>query len=552
MIQELHIENLAVREDATLEFTANDVALVGETGAGKSLVVSSLLLLRGERADYSLVRDKAKKASVSALFVPSQSFLSSHEERKEDLEDGILLLKRTLNPDKTSRYYINGSPVSLSERKEVTSHLIDIHSQASRYDLLDEGKQLSYLDKYGKEPPEKAKKAFDLAYQNYLKKKEEKETLISTHKERDRDYLVFQISEIEKHHIKEHEIEDLNAEYSSFREREERKRKYDDFLSSVENGNQSLTQTLQTCVNKLHPFLTSSYKEKAEQLISLANEREDSLFSFYDSFSNIEKNSARRDEINARLFELKGLRRKYGKTTDEILSKYHTYQSRLKERDSYEELRKEKAEEIHKAREEARKKAENLSLLRKESAAKREKNIGREREALGLLKGGFKAELIPNELASNGLEHACFSVRLNKGLGFAPLKKAASGGEVSRLRLALKVVLNALDPYDLLVLDEIDTGVSGKQASLRANKVKERSKITQVVLISHLPQALSSVDAAILISKKTKDGTTKTTAKSLTKEETILEIARRLSLENRTESALNQARVLYDSYHKEK
>lgn len=552
MIQELHIENLAVREDATLEFTANDVALVGETGAGKSLVVSSLLLLRGERADYSLVRDKAKKASVSALFVPSQSFLSSHEERKEDLEDGILLLKRTLNPDKTSRYYINGSPVSLSERKEVTSHLIDIHSQASRYDLLDEGKQLSYLDKYGKEPLEKAKKAFDLAYQNYLKKKEEKETLISTHKERDRDYLAFQISEIEKYHIKEHEIEDLNAEYSSFREREERKRKYDDFLSSVENGNQSLTQTLQTCVNKLHPFLTSSYKEKAEQLISLANERADSLSSFYDSFSNIEKNSARRDEINARLFELKGLRRKYGNTTDEILSKYHTYQSRLKERDSYEELRKEKDEEIHKAKEEARKKAENLSLLRKESAAKREKNIGREREALGLLKGGFKAELIPNELASNGLEHACFSVRLNKGLGFAPLKKAASGGEASRLRLALKVVLNALDPYDLLVLDEIDTGVSGKQASLRANKVKERSKITQVVLISHLPQALSSVDAAILISKKTKDGTTKTTAKSLTKEETILEIARRLSLENRTESALNQARVLYDSYHKEK
>ena len=552
MIQELHIENLAVREDATLEFTANDVALVGETGAGKSLVVSSLLLLRGERADYSLVRDKAKKASVSALFVPSQSFLSSHEERKEDLEDGILLLKRTLNPDKTSRYYINGSPVSLSERKEVTSHLIDIHSQASRYDLLDEGKQLSYLDKYGKEPLEKAKKAFDLAYQNYLKKKEEKETLISTHKERDRDYLVFQVSEIEKHHIKEHEKEDLNAEYSSFREREERKRKYDDFLSSVENGNQSLTQTLQTCVNKLHPFLTSSYKEKAEQLISLANEREDSLSSFYDSFSNIEKNSARRDEINARLFELKGLRRKYGKTTEEILSKYHTYQSRLKERDSYEELRKEKDEEIHKAKEEARKKAENLSLLRKESAAKREKNIGREREALGLLKGGFKAELIPNELASNGLEHACFTVMLNKGLGFAPLKKAASGGEASRLRLALKVVLNALDSYDLLVLDEIDTGVSGKQASLRANKVKERSKITQVVLISHLPQALSSVDAAILISKKTKDGTTKTTAKSLTKEETILEIARRLSLENRTESALNQARVLYDSYHKEK
>lgn len=552
MIQELHIENLAVREDATLEFTANDVALVGETGAGKSLVVSSLLLLRGERADYSLVRDKAKKASVSALFVPSQIFLSSHEERKEDLEDGILLLKRTLNPDKTSRYYINGSPVSLSERKEVTSHLIDIHSQASRYDLLDEGKQLSYLDKYGKEPLEKAKKAFDLAYQNYLKKKEEKETLISTHKERDRDYLAFQISEIEKYHIKEHEIEDLNAEYSSFREREERKRKYDDFLSSVENGNQSLTQTLQTCVNKLHPFLTSSYKEKAEQLISLANERADSLSSFYDSFSNIEKNSARMDEINSRLFELKGLRRKYGKTTDEILSKYHTYQSRLKERDSYEELRKEKDEEIHKAKEEARKKAENLSLLRKESSAKREKNIGREREALGLLKGGFKAELIPNELASNGLEHACFSVRLNKGLGFAPLKKAASGGEASRLRLALKVVLNALDPYDLLILDEIDTGVSGKQASLMANKVKERSKITQVVLISHLPQALSSVDAAILISKKTKDGTTKTTAKSLTKEETILEIARRLSLENRTESALNQARVLYDSYHKEK
>ncbi len=552
MIQELHIENLAVREDATLEFTANDVALVGETGAGKSLVVSSLLLLRGERADYSLVRDKEKKASVSALFVPSDSFLSAHKERKEELEDGVLLLKRALNPDKTSRYYINGSPVSLSERKAITSHLIDIHSQASRYDLLDETKQLSYLDKYGREPLQKAKDAFDLAYKNYLKKKEEKEALIASHKERDRDYLSFQISEIEKYHLKEHEIEDLNEEYSSFREREERKRKYDDFLSSVENGNQSLSQSLETCVNKLHPFLNSSNKEKAEQLISLANERQDSLSSFYDSFSNIEKNSARRDEINSRLFELKGLRRKYGKTTAEILSKYHNYQNRLKERDSYEELRKEKEKEIEDAKEEARKKAAKLSLLRKESSEKREKSIGNEREALGLLKGGFKAELIPNELSSNGLEHASFSVRLNKGLGFASLKKAASGGEASRLRLALKVVLNALDPYDLLVLDEIDTGVSGKQASLRANKVRERSKVTQVVLISHLPQALSSVDAAILISKKTRNGTTKTTAKNLSKEETIVEIARRLSLEKRTDSALNQARVLYDSYHKGK
>lgn len=552
MIQELHIENLAVREDATLEFTSQDVALVGETGAGKSLVVSSLLLLRGERADYSLVRDKRKKASVSALFVPSKEFLSLHPERKEELTDGSLLLKRTLNPDKTSRYYKNGEPISLPERKKITSHLIDIHSQSSRYDLLDEEKQLTYLDRYGKEKLQKVKEAFTLSYQKYLVKKKEKEDLVSSHKERDRDYLSFQISEIEKHHLKEHEIEDLNQEYNSFREKEDRKRKYDDFLSSVEGEEGGLSKSLDTCLSKIHPFLDSSYKEQAEELISAANSRKEKLNSFYDLFSDREEDAKRRDEINSRLFELKGLRRKYGKTSEEILSKYNSYKTRLQERDNYEERLTLKDKEITSCYQDAWKKAELLSSLRKEASLGLEKQVGKEREALGLTKNGFQSNLVENELTSHGLEHASFQVMLNKGLGYASLKKAASGGEASRLRLALKVVLNALDPYDLLVLDEIDTGVSGKQAGRMANKVKERSKVSQVVLISHLPQALSSVDSAILISKRTEKGTTKTTAKSLTKEEIIQEIARRLSNEKTTESALSQAKVLYESYHEGK
>lgn len=551
MIEELHIENLAVREDATLEFDKRDVALVGETGAGKSLVVSSLLLLRGERADYSLVRDKKKKACISALFSLPEKERKVHKEWEEYLEGSDLLLKRVLNPDKSSRFYINGQPVTLMERKTVTSHLIDIHSQASRYDLLDEEKQLFYLDLYGKGSLAKAKEDFSLAYKDYLCSVKEKEELLSGHKERDRDYLSFQIKEIEKYGLRPNEIEDLNKEYLSFREREERKKKYDGFRQDVE-GENSLSSRLDLALEKLHPFLDTSKKQEAESLRGKIRETRDALSSFCCSFSSVEENSKRRDEINARLFQLKDLRRKYGKSTKEILGKYEYFKKCLSERDSFDSLLAGKEKAIKEKYSLAREKAKILSLEREKAAKGLEKEIGKTREALGLKKDGFKAALVPSSsLTANGLEHASFLVCLNKGLDYALLKKAASGGEASRLRLALKAVLNNLDPYDLLVLDEIDTGVSGKQAARRAKRFKERSSLSQVLLISHLPQVLSSVDEAILIEKKRDKEGTRTTAKKLTKEETIKEIGLRLSGEKESSAALRQAEILYGEYHKD-
>ena len=216
MIQELHISNLAVIEDTTLEFASNFVSLIGETGAGKSLIVDSLNLLKGDKADFSLVRDQKKKANVIATFSIDEKFLLEHQEIQEYLDDtSTLILKRVLNPDHTSKTYINDEPVSLNEFKKVSSHLIDIHSQGSNWDLLDEKKHIYYLDKFSEKEIKESKDEYQKAYKKYQESKDKLAVLIEENSKLDREYLSFQIAEIKKADLKEHEIEDLNAEYQS-------------------------------------------------------------------------------------------------------------------------------------------------------------------------------------------------------------------------------------------------------------------------------------------------------------------------------------------------
>ncbi len=241
---------------------------------------------------------------------------------------------------------------------------------------------------------------------------------------------------------------------------------------------------------------------------------------------------------------MKGLQRKYGKTTDEILSKLNDYEEKIKEVDDFENLKIDLQNEIDKNKEEAIKKAKILSEKRKKVSQSLEKSISKEMEDLGLLKDGFKVKFEESELSSDGIDKVTFEIRLNKGLDFTSLKKAASGGEASRLMLSLKVVLNALDPYNLLVFDEIDSGVSGRIASLIANKIKKVSSSCQVLVISHLAQVVSSSFSSIKITKHVSEDMTQTKAKTLNDEEFEEEIAKLLSGEKVTESAKLQAKEL--------
>jgi len=553
MIEELRIQNLAVIEDTTLTFPTSYTALVGETGAGKSLVVDSLSLLTGERSDFSLVRDKTKKAVISALFSLSDSFLNDHPELKEYVgDDHTLLLKRSLLPDKSTRCSLNDEPLTLAKFRSVTSHLISIHSQGAKSELLDPTKQIIYLDRYGGEKLQKAKEQYQKAYSLYLAAQKEKEERIATNKELDRDYLEFQIKEIEKAHLQENEIEDLNKEYESLRSYERIKEKFSAFYEETEAGSPTLSDRLGNAISALSPFRDTELSEKAEALRESCEDTLASLDDFTDAFKNLNGDPKRIDEINERLFELKGLQRKYGKSTAEILAHLKDYKDKLSRLDSFEEEIKELDEKIEKAKEDASVKAETLSKLRKEAGAKMSAAIGGELSSLGLRKNGFRVEVADAELSSEGKDRVRFSVSLNAGLGEEELAKAASGGEASRLMLALKIVLNALDPYDLLVFDEIDTGVSGKTAALVAKKIRSLASSSQILVISHIPQVVASAESAIRIEKKTENGMTSTKAKLLDQDGFVNALAGMLSGEKVNAAALDAAKALIAEVHSEK
>ncbi len=545
MIQELHISNLAVIEDTTLEFASNFVSLIGETGAGKSLIVDSLNLLKGDKADFSLVRDQKKKATVIATFSIDERFLLEHQEIKEYLDDtSTLILKRVLNPDHTSKTYINDEPVSLNEFKKVSSHLIDIHSQGSNWDLLDEKKHIYYLDKFSEKEIKESKDEYQKAYKKYQDSKEKLAVLIEENSKLDPEYLNFQIAEIKKANLKEHEIEDLNDEYQSLRQLEIIQNNFNDYKENILLPEGNIKDILFKIRNKLSKFENTPLEEEAKKLFENINDTVESFNLLEESYHNLNLDPNRIEYINSRLFSLKGLQRKYGKTTDEILSKLNDYEEKIKEVDDFENLKIDLQNEIDKNKEEAIKKAKILSEKRKKVSQSLEKSISKEMEDLGLLKDGFKVKFEESELSSDGIDKVTFEIRLNKGLDFTSLKKAASGGEASRLMLSLKVVLNALDPYNLLVFDEIDSGVSGRIASLIANKIKKVSSSCQVLVISHLAQVVSSSFSSIKITKHVSKDMTQTKAKTLNDEEFEEEIAKLLSGEKVTESAKLQAKEL--------
>ncbi len=553
MILELHISNFATIEETSLVFDKKSTALIGETGAGKSLIVNSLLLLTGTRSDFSLVRNPEKKASVSALFKVEKPFLDRHKELLDYVnEDQTILLKRVLNRDKTSRFTINGEVSNLNAIRLVTKHLIDIHSQNGKSDLLNEEKQYLYVDYSSKKIPH-LKEDYQYAYQDYLKKKQEYEDFLSSNKELDVDYLQFQISEIEKYHLKENEIEDLNARFEDLRGLDRIREKYETLKENMNASGSSFSDRLGLVVRNLRSLMDSPLGEKAEKCYR-------DLLSFQEDFNELESqyddlniDPSEIDRINERLFSLKGLMRKYGSTTKEILDKYQDYKKKMDACLSFDEKKKDIEEEVQKKKETAKRKADLLTDERKAAASALEKRIQEEMASLGLRKGGFFIRLSKKEeLSLEGNDKVIFYVKLNEGLEESPLSKAASGGEASRLMLALKIVLNSLDPYDLLVLDEIDTGIDGKAAYLVGKRIQSLSKDSSLLVISHLPQVVSSCQGGILIEKKTLGASTFTTSLALDEKGMVQQIAKMLSLEKVSKTMVESAEELYSEFHSEK
>ena len=543
MLEELHIKNLALIEDTNIDFSSPYISLVGETGAGKTLIVDSLSILKGDKFDFSLIRDKSKKTVLSASFVIDDSLIDRNEEFSEYLTKQ-LLVKRLINTDHSSRYYINDEQVSSSVYKKILSLLIDIHSQGENSSLLDEKNHLYYLDSYLKNDLSEIKKEYSSLYSDYLKDLQQLKTMEEEKEDFDKDYLLFQINEIEKYHLKENEIEDLINEESRMKSYQNLLKDYQEFSSILYQSD--IMSSLSSLLSVIRRFKDSQID--VSSLADNVSSLKESISQFENDFENMDIDPDRLEYINQRLFDLKGLMKKYGRSTEEILGKLDEYKRKLSFLDEYQIDKDNLLKKIDKKKEQLFLIAKKLSSTRKENAYKLEKDISSVLKKLLLKEDGFKIQIKDKELSKDGVDDVSFLISLNEGMPFSSLKEAVSGGENSRLMLALKSIMNSLDPSVLLVFDEVDTGVSGKVAFYVGTLLKEISKTSQVLVISHLPQVVASSYVSYEVEKKTLNNTTISTVKELNEKERIKAIAKLLSSKSITDEALLQAENLVKEF----
>ena len=550
MLANLRIENFAIIEDIDINFSKGMNVLMGETGAGKSIIIDALDLLSGGRSTFSKLRDDSKKAFIEGRFVFEDDFIEKNEEIKEYLEGNELVISRVLFPNKTSSCRINGLTTSLSNVQKIMKKVIDIHSQGDNSLLLDERNYLSLLDNYLEEKDyDELKNKVSANYKKINLKRKEIEDYKKETNLVDEDYLRYQVEEISRFNLKENEIEDLNEELHSLDEYS----KINDSFKAFKDfyyGNNSIS--VDSFLSSLKGFITplnkSLLENEASKAIESIYELENNLDEMFSKYDKLDFSEERIDEINRRLYELSGLQHKFGKRTSDILARYEDYKTKLDNISNYQENLDKLESELEALRDGTMKDSIKLSSLREKRSTKLIKAINDELNDLGIKEGGFSISLERKELSSFGIDQVNFMISLNKGMKFVSLKEAASGGENSRLMLALKTVFNKINPYDVMIFDEIDVGISGNIAFKVSKKIEEISSSSQVIVISHLVQVVANGDNHLFVYKE--DGEEKTTShiKYLTEEELVNEVAKMLSLDKVSESSLASSRELINSF----
>ncbi len=547
MLEEIRIQNFAVIEDLDCFFNKGFNVIIGQTGAGKSIIIQALNLISGARSEFSKVRDESKKAFIEAKFSFSDEFISFHPYLKEYLEDGIMIVSRALTPSKSSYQRINGENVSLNELKKIMRDVIDIFSQTESSFLKDSSRYLDLLDSYS--PSEKlkeAKKEFALAYKQMKEYELEKKEFDDLNDTQMLDFYQFSYTRLSSLHIQKDEIENLEKKKEEFKQYE----KLQECVASIKDLTErqvDLVSLLMRLQQVLKGLDNTSLKDKGEATNQSLNDFLDNLSSLNREFINLDVSQDEIDQVNSRLFLLSDARKKYGRTTQEILSKQEELKTKIDNILHSEQRIKLLEEKIAKAKENCLAKAEELSKNRKLQAEKLERDINKELNDLMLKDGGFKIALSNKELSSSGIDEVSFKVSLNKGLRFEDLAKAASGGENARLNLALKSVFSLANNTDTLVFDEIDTGISGEVAIKAAKKMKEISLRSNVICITHLAQVLALADSGYKVIKQDTDNMTESSIVPLDEEGIVLSMAELTSSSHPGNAAIEAAREMRNS-----
>lgn len=551
MLSNLQIENIAVIKSASIDFENGFNVMTGETGAGKSIVIDSLNAILGERTSRELIRSGADSASVCAEFQNVGDNVKNELEKLGIEKDDTLIVSRKLTPDGKNVCRINGMPATVSMLKTLGVQLVNIHGQLDNQSLLSPETHCSFIDKLagsGRELNE-----FKELYSLYIKKENELKSLNTDVNEKNRrlDILNYQIEEIQKADIRPGEKDELTEKLGFLRNAE----KVLDLLHTAYaalNGDGEMPGAADIAADAASKLLSAAdYSSDFTETANGVNDAAMNLSAYTeelrDKIYSLDYDPNETERAEERLDVIYRLSQKYGDSEEDILAYLENAE---KERDalSFSDERAEQLRaETEKAYNEALAAAKKLSEIRIEAGKKFSADVERELAFLDMPSVKFIVNDSVGALYENGIDNIEFLLSANIGEEPKPLSKIASGGELSRIMLAIKCVLSELDDIDTLIFDEIDSGVSGRAALKIAAKMKELSKTHQVICVTHLAQIAAFADEHKLISKEEKDGRTYTCIASLDYNGRKYELARIMGGLTVTQSILNSAEELLSS-----
>lgn len=560
MLRELHIKNVAIIEETSVEFNEGFQALTGETGAGKSILIDSINMALGGRSNRELIRTGAEFASVDLAFeIESDDTIQNLAELGIDCEDKTVVISRKIQADGKSKCHINGRLTPLNVVREAGALLITIHGQNDNQSILSPKMHIRFVDEYGNNF--KLLEEYRTQYEKVREIKTEIAALESDEREKDKliELLTFQTDEITEAKLKSGEEEDLEERRNFLQNTEQLSESAEGAyyaLYGCEDGSEGGAcdkvaealkhlETVRGIVPKLDEFCDTLSSVKADM---------DDVMHELRSFSDtVEYDRDELDSIESRLSLIFNLKRKYGNTVDEIIEYGEKSLARLNDITKSDEKREELKVRLLQELEILDEIASRLTKSRVEAALTLQECIMNELADLDMQKMRFSAEITKlkesdgnTKYTYDGCDNVEFLISPNPGEDLKPLAKIASGGEMSRIMLAVKSVLSDTDNIETMIFDEIDTGVSGRAAQKIAEKMSDLAKGRQILCITHLAQIAAMADSQYLIEKHSDEGKTATTVECIDGEKRIQELARIMGGVMVTDLTLNAAQEMLD------
>lgn len=542
MLKVLRVKNLALMEDLTIDFDNGLTVVTGETGAGKSMIVEAIATLSGSRMEDVLIRSGKNFAEVTGIFGAKSSVLKRL--KKSGIEvDSDLIIRRKIERNKRQHAYINDQIVSLNLLKEVAQEMIDLIGQYENQSLFYAKNHLLLLDSFAGLADLKVE--YNKNYGEYRHLQTKLENLLETMRQKDEkmDYLKYQIAEIEKANLQPDEEEKLASEKELLLSSEKRSLLSTQIITSLYEADGSAIENL-TKIKKLFDDLCNydhnlnKMNERLEASISSIDDVYREISSYQ---SQIEFSQQRLDDVLDKLDVINKIKKKYGKTLQEINNFLGGIKKELMLIETQDEELNNIKERIVEVEQKITSQAEELSIQRRKAAGTLRKRILELLLQLGMKKADFEIRLTNRDICENGKDDVEFYISTNPGEELKPLRKIASGGEVSRITLSLKTLLSSIDQIPTIIFDEVDTGISGRIAEAVGHLLAKVSKQHQIICITHLPQISVFADNHILVQKEIKDKETFTRIVKLDREMRKLEIARMLGGKEITEKTMEHA-----------